>query len=238
MKQHGPRPFLRAEWRNLLMINYTVDLGVLLPHLPTGTQIDLWQGRAYVSLVGFRFLNTRVLGVPIPFHRNFDEVNLRFYIRRRIGNEWRKGVVFVKEIVPRWAIAFVARTIYNENYVCHAMRNSVNIPGEVKYEWRHNGSWEHIAATTVGEPIAPSVDSKETFITEHYWGYAKQRDGSTMEYAVEHPAWRVWRCESPKFMADAGRLYGEAFAPYLNASPASAFLAEGSPVVVRRGVRL
>jgi len=233
-----PRRFLTAEWRNLLMVNYAVDLGVLLPHLPTGTQVDLWQGRAYVSVVGFRFLNTRVLGVPIPFHRNFDEVNLRFYVRRRVGDEWRKGVVFVKEIVPRWAIAFVARTIYNENYVRHKMRNSVNIPGEVKYEWRHSGTWERIGAAAVGESFAPSAESEETYITEHYWGYAKQRDGSTVEYGVEHPPWRVWRCESPEFVADVGRLYGAAFEPFLKAKPASAFLAEGSPVVVRRGLKL
>ena len=233
-----PRKFLTAEWRNLLMVNYVVDPDLLAAHLPAGTEIDLWQGSAYVSVVGFRFLNTRVLSVPIPFHRDFDEVNLRFYVRRRVANEWRKGVVFVKEIVPRWAIAFVARTIYNENYVRHAMRNSVNVPGEVKYEWRYSRSWERIGATAVGEPFTPDSDSEESFITEHYWGYAKQRDGSTMEYGVEHPPWRAWRCEAPEFVADVGRLYGVAFEPFLTVKPASAFLAEGSPVVVRRGMRM
>lgn len=220
------------------MVNYVVDLGVLLPHLPTGVQIDLWQGKAYVSVVGFRFLNTQVLGVPIPFHRNFDQVNLRFYVRRRMGDEWRKGVVFVKEIVPRRAIAFVARTVYNENYVRHAMRNSLRVPGELKYEWRNTGTWERIGATAVGDAFTPAPDSEETFITEHYWGYAAQRDGSTMEYAVEHLPWRVWHCESPEFVADVGRLYGKAFEPFLKAKPASALLAEGSPVVVRRGVKM
>ena len=220
------------------MVNYVVDPGVLRPLDPAGTELDLWQGRAYVSVVGFRFLKTRVLGVPVPFHRNFDEVNLRFYVRRRAGGEWRSGVAFVKEIVPRRAIAFVARVIYNENYVRLPMRSSVTIPGPVRYEWWHAGAWESVSATVVGEPAVPGPDSEETFITEHYWGYARQPDGSTVEYGVEHPPWRVWRCEAPALAAQVSVLYGERFAPYLAGPPASVFVADGSPVTVRRGVRL
>lgn len=233
-----PGIFLTAEWRHLLMVNYVVDPAVLAEYVPADTEIDLWQGRAYVSVVGFRFLKTRVLGVPIPFHRNFDEVNLRFYVRRRCVGEWRKGVVFVKEIVPRRAIAFVARTIYNENYVRHPMRSTVNLRGRVQYEWKHAGEWESLGATVSGEPSLPHPDSEETFISEHYWGYAKQRDGSTIEYGVEHPPWRVWQCENPTLTSQVSKLYGESFAPFLAKAPASAFLAEGSPIVVRRGVRL
>jgi uncharacterized protein YqjF (DUF2071 family) len=233
-----PSIFLTAEWRSLLMVNYVVDPAVLVPLVPFGTELDLWNGRAYVSIVGFRFLKTRVLGVPIPLHRNFDEVNLRFYVRRQVGGEWRRGVVFVKEIVPRRAIAFVARMIYNENYVRHSMRSSVTIPGEVRYEWRRDGVWERVSATVVGEAYQPAADSEEIFITEHYWGYARQRDGSTVEYGVEHPPWRVCRCEQPMLSCDVTRLYGEQFAAYLAGSPSSAFVAEGSAVVVRRGVRL
>src|SRR5262245_21116319 len=196
------RIFLTAEWRNLLMLNYLIDPAVLTPSAPDGTELDLWQGRAYVSVVGFRFLNTKVWGLPIPFHRNFDEVNLRFYVRRRIAFGWRTGVAFVKEIVPRRAIAIVARKIYNENYVRHPMRSSATIPGPVQYEWRRDGAWEGLSATAIGKCFAPAADSEETFITEHYWGYAGQRDGSTLEYGVEHPPWRVWRCEEAKLSCD------------------------------------
>jgi uncharacterized protein len=234
----APRVFLTAEWRHLLMVNFTVDPGVLEPLVPAGTELDYWQGRTFVSVVGFRFLRTRVLGVPIPFHRNFDEVNLRFYVRRRAADGWRKGVAFVKEIVPRRAIAFVARTLYNENYVRYPMRSQVNIPGRVRYEWWHAGAWESVSAAAVGEAAPPGPDAEETFISEHYWGYARQPDGSTIEYAVEHPPWRVWRCEAPALVCRVAPLYGERFAPALAAPPASAFLADGSAVVVRRGVRV
>jgi uncharacterized protein YqjF (DUF2071 family) len=233
-----PGTFLTAEWRHLLMVNYVVDPAALAPLVPAGTELDQWQGRAYVSVVGFRFLRTRVLGVPVPFHRNFDEVNLRFYVRRHVNGAWRKGVAFVKEIVPRRAIAFVARTLYNENYVRMPMRSAVTMPGPVRYEWFHAGAWEGVSATVVGEPSVPGPEAEEAFISEHYWGYARQADGSTVEYGVEHEPWRVWRCESPALACQASLLYGERFARYLAGPPASAFVADGSPVVVRRGVRL
>jgi uncharacterized protein YqjF (DUF2071 family) len=229
---------LTAEWRNLLMVNYVVDREVLEPLVPAGTELDLWSDRAYVSVVGFRFLRTRVLGVPVPFHRNFDEVNLRFYVRRQVDGEWRKGVAFVKEIVPRRAIAFVARTLYNENYVRMPMRSAVAIPGPVRYEWWHAGAWEGVSATVGGEATVPGPEAEETFISEHYWGYARQPDGSTVEYGVEHPQWRVWRCEGAALTCQASLLYGKRFAKVLSGPPASAFLADGSPVVVRRGARL
>lgn len=237
-KPIAPRIFLSAEWRNLLMVNYVVDADVLQSLIPTGTELDLWEGQAFVSVVGFRFLKTKVRGLPVPFHRNFDEVNLRFYVKRKVAGEWRKGVAFIKEIVPRRAIAFVARWIYNENYVRHPMRSSVSIPGAVRYEWFRCGNWERIDCEVVGEPSIAAAVSKESFITEHYWGYAAQRDGSTVEYGVEHPPWRVWNCESPSFHCDVSSLYGPGFAKFLSRSPESAFVAEGSPIIVRYGSRL
>lgn len=232
------RVFLTAEWRHLLMVNFVVDPRVLEPLVPAGTELDLWEGRAYVSVVGFRFLNTWVCGIPVPFHQNFDEVNLRYYVCRRVGDGWRKGVAFVKEIVPRRAIAFVARRLYNENYVCLPMRSSINVPGLVGYGWWHQGAWEGVSAFVTGQSYRPDTSSEETFITEHYWGYARQRDGSTVEYAVEHEPWRVWRCETPALACQVAQLYGDDFGPFLATSPSSAFVADGSAVVVRKGVRL
>lgn len=230
--------FLTAEWRDLLMVNYAIDPAILRPYVPTGTELDFWNGRTFVSVVGFRFLRTRVLGIPIPWHRHFDEVNLRFYVRRKHGDEWLKGVVFVKEIVPKRAVAWVAKAVYNENYVRHAMRSTVAIPGRVSYEWYHCGAWDSVAADVQGSSYQPTADSEETFISEHYWGYSKQRDGGTVEYEVEHPPWQVYRCTNPVLHCRVAELYGPEFAAPLAAPPTSAFLADGSAVIVRRGVRL
>lgn len=238
-----PSTFLTAEWRDLVMLNYEVDPQVLARRVPPGTELDDWQGRTLVSLVGFRFLKTRVIGLPIPFHRDFEEVNLRFYVRRKGPEGWRRGVVFVKEIVPKWAIAWVARVIYNENYVSLPMRHRVVPPGAgtdglAEYGWKLGGSWYTLAARMQGAPAIPPQGSEEEFITEHYWGYVTQRDGSTVEYRVEHPPWRVWKADAASFEGPVAPLYGAEFETVLSRPPSSAFVAEGSGVVVRAGVRL
>lgn len=229
--------FLTAEWRSLVMLNYTIDRAVLTPWLPRGAELDLWQGEAVVSMVGFLFRDCRVLGVPVPGHRDFEEVNLRFYVRREVGAEVRRGVVFVKEIVPKPAIALVARVLYNERYVALPMRHSIN-GARIEFAWRQDGAWQRLAAQTLGcaEPMRPG--GEEEFIFEHYWGYSRQRDGGTVEYQVEHPPWRVWQTEAAQLECDVPALYGAAFVPALGARPRSAFVADGSAVRVRRGVRI
>ena len=232
--------FLSAEWRYLAMVNYEVDPEVLRPLVPRGTELDAWGGRTYLSVVGFMFLKTRVLGMPIPFHTNFEEVNLRFYVRRDAPDGPRRGVVFVREIVPRFAIATVARVVYNENYSAMPMRHRLELgaSGLAEYSWKRGGRWHSVRVETEGEPAALAAGSEAEFITEHYWGYAAQRDGGTMEYAVEHPPWRVWEAKRFSLDCDAAAVYGPAFAGCFATRPTSAFLAEGSPILVRRGARL
>jgi uncharacterized protein YqjF (DUF2071 family) len=241
-----PTPrFLTAIWQNLAMLNFEADPAAIATLVPAGTELDSWGGHTFVSVVGFRFLDTRVLGAAIPFHRDFDEVNLRFYVRRKAADGWRRGVVFVKELVPRRAIAWVARRLYNENYVALPMRHVLVPPADpsssrssVGYEWRHRGRWQGLRVDFSTEPCVPADDSLEAFITEHYWGYVRQRDGGTVEYQVEHPRWSVWRAESASLDCHVEDLYGRRFAAFLDSTPSSAFVARGSPVTVRRGVRL
>lgn len=234
--------FLTAEWRNLAMLNYEVDAGLLLRFVPAGTELDRWDGRAFVSLVGFQFLKTRVFGLAIPFHSNFDEVNLRFYVRRSVDGEVRRGVVFIREIVPRWAIAAVARTVYNENYVALPMSHEIRARDggglTAAYRWETGRNWCEIKLVTVGESSLPGEGSHEQFITEHYWGYAAQPDGGCVEYRVEHPSWKVWNARSAEFRGDVEDLYGKELGAALRGTPSSALLAEGSPVTVMRGRRL
>ena len=236
-----PGVFLRAEWRDLIMLNYEVDPQRLQQFIPRGTSLDLWQGRAYVSLVAFNFLKTRVLGIPILGHRNFEEINLRLYVVRETDAELRRGVVFIKEFVPRTAIAWVARTLYNENYVAAPMRHhgslDLDAAQTISYEWKVADVWHRIGGTLTGPLSLPEENSEAEFITEHYWGYAKQRDGSTVEYQVEHPPWRVAPLRHD-IEINAESVYGELWKEPLGAEPRSSFIAEGSPILVRRGVPL
>jgi uncharacterized protein YqjF (DUF2071 family) len=240
-----PEKFLTAEWQYLAMLNYEIEPAVLRPFVPPGTELDSWNGQTFVSMVGFLFLNTRVLGVPVPFHVDFEEVNLRFYVRRQTGHECRRGVVFIKEIVPKTAIAKIARAVYNENYISLPMRHIIGYSDaapeasfSVEYGWRFNDRWNSLSVTTQGAAQAIASGSEEEFITEHYWGYSSQKDNGCVEYQVEHPSWRVWQARESVLDCDIVALYGQAFVEYLQATPSSAFLAEGSPVSVRRAVRL
>jgi len=231
-----PSPtFLTAEWRYLAMLNYVVDRAVLEPFVPHGTELDSFGDRTFASVVGFHFRKVRIFGVPIPMHTNFEEVNLRFYVRRKTDTGWRRGVVFVRELVPRHAIAFIARTFYGEPYSRLPMRHSIEISDtavRVEYGWRRSGQWESIKAVGTGKPQAIEIGSEEEFITEHYWGYTARRDGCD-EYEVEHPRWRVWRAGEAALDADIAGLYGERFVESLSRPPSSAFIAEGSAVTVR-----
>ena len=241
-----PKPFLTAEWQSLVMINYEIDPAVLQPYLPRGVELDAWNGQTFASLVGFLFLNTRVLGVAVPYHRNFEEVNLRFYVRRKGPEGWRRGVVFIKEIVPRRAIAAVARWFYGEIFVAMRMKHKIDRDGgknlqtgsTIEYAWLAKGYWNRLGVCIQGEPLMAAPGSEEEFITEHYWGYASQRGGRSVEYQVEHPSWMVWQVSESYFSCDVSALYGPQFHESLSGKPSSAFLAEGSPVTVYRGRHL
>ncbi len=233
--------FLTAEWRDLVMVNFDMDPNVLSPLVPCFTELDQWNGRTFVSVVGFMFKNTRILGVSIPGHTTFPEVNLRFYVRHRSREGWRRGVVFVKEIVPRRVVAWVARTLYNEPYVALPMRQCRTMYDDVTsvtYTWKHQAKWGTLDFESP-HPMEDCLhDDEASFVTEHYWGYTRQKDGGTIEYAVEHPRWSAMQVGDASLECDIRSLYGEAFVEALSARPSSAFLCEGSPVLVRRGRRV
>jgi uncharacterized protein YqjF (DUF2071 family) len=233
------------------MLNYAVDpdwLRALLATLiPAGTELDQFEGKAYVSLVGFRFLRTRVRGLWIPFHSDFDEVNLRFYVRRPGISPIRRGVVFLREVVPRYAIAKVAQVVYHEKYIALPMSHQVIEPTsehgrvQAEYRWRYQGQWNRLRVAGSGRPALTAEGSLDQFITEHYWGYAAQPDGGSLEYAVAHDPWRVWTATEASFQGDTEKLtglYGPQLANLLGSEPDSAFLAEGSAVTVYSGNRI
>lgn len=233
--------FLSAEWRDLLMLNYEVDPAILQKYVPAGTELDSFAGKSHVSLVGFRFLHTKFLGaISIPFHTEFEEINLRFYVKRREGSEIRRGVVFIAEIVPKRALALAARWFYGENYVCRPMAHRVHADEskmEVEYEWGTENQSCKLQALASGTPSLPTEGSLEQFITEHYWGYSRKSE-DTVEYHVSHTPWKVWKATHAEFSGSASDLYGEQLSRQLAKTPASAFIADGSPVQVFQGSKL
>jgi uncharacterized protein YqjF (DUF2071 family) len=201
--------------------------------------LDLFEGKAWLSLVGFEFKHTRIFGLKVPFHQSFEEVNLRFYVRRSS----RRGVVFIRELVPKYAVAAIARFAFGENYSRVPMSHRVETRadgnvGEAEYAW--GSGWDHCSMRieTEGACFLPADGSAGQFITEHYWGYAAQPGGGCLEYEVQHPRWSVWKAKSAGFAGNAAGLYGAELAQALSREPDSAFLAEGSPVTVFKGMKI
>jgi uncharacterized protein YqjF (DUF2071 family) len=242
-----PSNFLTAEWRKLIMAQYAVAPEVLAPWLPGGVELDLFQGQCFVSLVGFSFERVRVLGVAVPWHTRFEEVNLRFYVKRTMANgEVRRGVVFISEIVPKPAITLVARALYGEAYSTAVTRHLWRVGEDaldISYSWRvpgGRGAWQHVAVQAGARAEAIVPGSMEEFITEHYWGYTKgsgllRGKGLTGEYGVAHPSWQCYPVREVQVSADFGALYGRAFAGLTDRAPDHVLLAEGSAVAIRMG---
>ncbi|WP_343532464.1 DUF2071 domain-containing protein [Pedobacter sp.] len=232
--------FLSAEWRKLALANYEVDQKILQKYLPPFTELDDWQGKYYVSLVGFMFMDTKLKGFGIPFHINFEEVNLRFYVKYNENGTWKRGVVFIKEIVPKPAITFVANTIYKENYQTLPMKHKWVLNEQellVEYLWKTK-NWNKFSVITHPISEAMEIGSKEEFITEHFWGYTKIGPNLTSEYQVEHPRWEVYPVKEYDIKVDFGANYGNDFNFLNQAQPASVMLAEGSPINVLKGNKI
>jgi len=239
----APRTFLTASWEHVLLLNYTVPRSLLEPLVPPGTELDVWQGDCIASLVGFQFLGTRVRGIPLPWYGNFEEINLRFYVTRKAANgEVRRGVVFIRELVKRRLVAAVARALYNEPYIVGPTESRLAVgassSGRIAYTWRFGGQPFTLEGRFNGIPKAVEAGSETEFIIEHYWGYTKQKDGSTNEYRVEHPRWRAWEVESASFSGQADAMYGSPWGEILASPPRSVCLAEGSDVSVSSGERV
>jgi uncharacterized protein YqjF (DUF2071 family) len=236
-----PKTFLSAEWRNLIMANYRVDPALLQTYLPCHTELDVFNNEHYISLVAFLFKNVKLRGIAFPFHTCFEEVNLRFYVRYKENNIWKRGVVFMKEIVPKRMVSFIANTIYGENYATHSMKHDWKETKDelnINYRWKVKHEWNYINCIAEREPAPIVGDSFEAFITEHYRGYTFINKHCTGMYEVAHPEWRIHKVKTYNIRCDAKILYGSAFEGALGQLPQSVFLAEGSAVKIMKRVKI
>ena len=228
--------FLKAKWQKLVMANYAVEPAVLIPFLPNHTELDFFEGKVYVSLVGFMFLNSKIGGLPIPLMGSFEEVNLRFYVKRKVNGEWRRGVVFVNETVPYQLVAVVANWLYKEHYTAIPTKHQWHSKGEsqhVNYFWKKDGKWNEIRLEAALESHAMIQGSVEEFIFEHYYGYTKIDATRTEEYQIEHPSWEIYPVKNYGINCDFEAMYGQPFAHLFSQQPNSIMLAEGSEIAVK-----
>jgi uncharacterized protein len=226
--------FLKANWENLIMANYEVEPSLLQPYLPNGVELDFYQNKTYVSLVGFMFKNTSLFGIPIPFFGSFEEINLRFYVRKVEGRKIKKGVVFINETVPYKIVALLANKLFKEHYISIPTKSSINV-GEnenIQYDWKLNGKWNSISVCAETEKCKIEPSTIEEFIFERYFGFTKLNDNLTQEYRINHPNWMTNKIIRAEVKCDFENMYGKPFA-YLNETILdSVLLAEGSSISV------
>lgn len=230
-----PNTFLKAKWQNLIMVNYEIDPAILTPYLPKGVELDYYQGKTYVSLVGFLFKETSIFNIPIPKFGTFEEVNLRFYVVRKDGDTLKRGVVFINETVPNKIVAWVANKLYKEHYTAIPTRHHWSASEnnkEVHYHWKVKNIWSSIKVNAHGTPQKMEKDSMEEFIFEHYFGYTRVNPMQSIEYAVNHPSWEVNAVKDYVVDCDFETFYGKDFGVLNATKPHSVMLAEGSEVTV------
>ena len=228
--------FLSARWENLIMANYEVNADVLIPYLPKGVELDFYNNKTYVSLVGFMFKQTSLFKIPIPFLGTFEEINLRFYVKRVEGDSIKRGVVFINETVPYKIVAWLANRLYKEHYITIPTKNLIEVANaakKIRYEWKINNTWNHIAVNAVVENEKMLPGSIEEFIFEHYYGYTKINDHLSQEYKVNHPSWQVNKVINYSIDCDFKSMYGNDFSFLSNHQTDSVIIAEGSPVTVK-----
>jgi len=225
--------FLTAEWRKLAMVNYLADPAQVARWLPRGTEPDLWHGRCYISLVAFMFINTRVNGCRFPFHADFEEVNLRCYVRYNDGGTWKRGVVFIREYVPLPMVSLVANTLFRERYQTVPMQHTWERRQQqlaIAYRWKKNG-WHSLQVIAANEPQLIESGSEQEFITQHFWGYS-QKAGDTFEYHVQHELWQAYSVADYALQVDFEKCYGPEFSFLDKSAPYSVYLVEGSGIEV------
>ena len=208
---------------------------MLLPFIPFKTELDFFEEKTFVSLVVFMFLNTRILGFSVPHHINFEEVNLRFYVKYNEQGKWKRGTVFIREIVPRLAISFIANFLYGEKYSTMKMKHfHIEKRDEIEtcYEWKYKNKWNKLAASSQKKSLPMRMNSIEEFIAEHYWGYTKYNETRTHEYEVHHPRWEIFQVLNYTVDCDFSGIYGDQFSFLSKSTPSSVFMAKGSEVKI------
>ena len=227
--------FLKANWENIIMANYEIDPTILKPYLPKGVEFDLYNGKCYISLVGFMFKNTKLFDVPIPFFGTFEEINLRFYVVSKEGDELKRGVVFINETIPYRLVAWIANKLYKEHYTVVPTKHQLIKTSEsnhIQFEWLLQKKWNSIAVDFDSKTESMKTDSLEKFIYEHYYGYTKINEHQTEEYQLRHPSWKTHKINDYNIDCDFEVMYGKSFSILNQTKPTAVFIAKGSDVAI------
>jgi hypothetical protein len=223
---------MTASWKRLINMTYAVSPELLLPHVPAGVTLDCIDGKAFVGLVPFSFENVTMNRLRIPFHQSFPEINLRFYVKHRLG----RGVVFLRECAPKRAVVWLARKKYNEPYCCKKMKEKVRMFTDGTFSVAHslwsNGIKNTVEVTARTTPVFPDKNSSAHYFKELELGFGIAHNKQTMLYRIHHPEWEVFPVVSYALNMNFGAVFGEKWAFLSAEKPLDVSLVKGSAVTV------
>lgn len=231
------QPLITAAWTNIAVVTWEVEPDLLAPYVPPTLSLNLRDSMAFVSLVGLQFSNLRVRGVRVPGHQHFDEINLRFYVRKT----GYQGVTFIREYAPRPLAALMARILYSEPYRAAPVRGRITADEATivaGYEIDYGGRTSQFSLTGQRPPVRPDNTTLEHFLLEQHWGFTTTRGGQMMRYEVEHPVWHIYPIVSYTLDFDFAAVYGPKWAVLGESEPRSLVLATGSDVTISRPRRI
>lgn len=228
-------PFLKAQWKELTLVNFALEPDFLINILPVGLDPDLLHGKAYASLVAFDFESIRVGGIPWPGYTQFPELNLRVYVR--CSEAGRRGVFFIRELIPGKIPTAIARVAYNEPYsACPLTRSHqalVNGAQVQRTDWIWKGAPNYLEVEVGPETMMPATDEDANWFKEQEWGFGHSRLGELLRYHVTHPRWMVRKVHRCDYEVDWLGLYGPIWARQLEgAEPDSLMHCIGSEIAV------
>lgn len=224
------KTLMTAYWTNLLTATYEADRSLLNEFLPAGTELNTWNGKYLMSIVAFIFSKPRVLNIPAPVYRSFEEINLRFYVRRKENNNWKKGVVFIREIAPARLIGLSAKWLYKENFISLPLKHEFHTNDDlqyINYACKVKNKWGQLNITCAAKEFDPEPGCIEGFIRDHYWGYTKNKNDRTAEFSIEHSSWKIYPATHFALNMNIGEIYGPGFTDYFDQKPVSVFLMDG-----------
>ena len=222
--------FMTGHWEDLIMVTFEVDKAILEPYLPKDTEIDLFNGKALMSMVAFTFSKVKFFGIKVPFHQQFGQINFRFYAKSKTDDT--KGVVFIKEFAPKPLIASVANLCYNEPYFYKSIRRNKTLKqGRINMKYSYGNLKIKASAKEKTGKLNPNT--LKHFVVDRYIAYIKSYSGKTVQYKINHRPWELYDATSVTIENDILSLLPKKFK---QAKLLSTCFVDGSFITVEKGL--
>ena len=241
MSKSDRKTLYAAEWREIVVINFEIDPKLLRNFIPPKTELDFFNETSFVTLMARACKNVKPYGWPIVFAKSIDQILLRFYVKRKVGDTWRRGVCLIRDYLPKRKASFFLNWMFKHSFTqVPIKRTSSNfesgLPTQlptVEYQWTTGDYVNHIKVNARSQMRQQEQETKESFVLDHHYGYTV-KEGKTYEYYVEYSPWAMWDAQSGSFDCDTENVFGRPFVRALKQRPASVFLARGSDVIIYR----